>query len=373
MNPPIDISTLSALAQKVLDPNGPTPLRQMAARGIAPGLKPADAITVLALLSESEDEALRKTSLTTLDKLPAPLLTGALATGLSAGVLDALAPRYAQDPAAMEQLLLAANLADDTVATIATLANEAVAELVAVNEERLLRCPTIIERLYMNKATRMSTADKLIEFAARNKLELTGIPAFEEAVAAISEDSGARTTAEPSKSDLLFQQVETISSAVAIDPEVEDSHTTNSATGKEEVQTKLLPLHAALANMTVSQRIRRAMVGSSAERLLLVRDANRLVAAAVIKSPMIQDQEVLRISATKEVSPVVLGAIATSKQWIRNHRVKLNLVMNPRTPFTHASRFLTHLRVDELKNITRSREVSGPVIQAAKQMINRKQ
>src|SRR5439155_8223203 len=74
----IDVASLPAPAQKILDPSAPAPLRQMAAKGIAPGLKPVDALAVVALLSESPDAALAATAQATLDKLPAPLLNGAL-------------------------------------------------------------------------------------------------------------------------------------------------------------------------------------------------------------------------------------------------------------------------------------------------------
>ena len=43
-------------------------------------------------------------------------------------------------------------------------------EFVATNEQRLLENPRIIELLYMNKNTRMSTADRIVELAARNGL-----------------------------------------------------------------------------------------------------------------------------------------------------------------------------------------------------------
>jgi len=46
-----------------------------------------------------------------------------------------------------------------------------------VNEELLLKNAVIIEKLYMNKRPHVH-ADRLIELAVRNKLELTGIPRF---------------------------------------------------------------------------------------------------------------------------------------------------------------------------------------------------
>ena len=70
-------------------------------------------------------------------------------------------------------------------AELARTGSETVTELIATNEDRLLHHPRIIELLYLNKRTRMSTADRLIDLAVRNGLTLTGIPAFKEAAAAL--------------------------------------------------------------------------------------------------------------------------------------------------------------------------------------------
>src|ERR1700722_13320130 len=213
MDPPVDIAKLPTPAQRLLDAKSPAPLRQMGAKGIAPGLKPHDALTVVALLAESTDEAVAATARATLDKLPAPLLAGALTPDLPAGVVDVIAPRYAADVAVMEKVLALPQIAMATVATIAAKASEAVAELLATNEERLLQNPAIIEKLYLNKATRMSTADRIIELAVRNKMDLSGIPAFKEAAAAIGEELIAEATAEPNFDDLQFQKTEKIAQA----------------------------------------------------------------------------------------------------------------------------------------------------------------
>jgi len=372
MRIPVDVATLPAPAQRLLDPKAPAALRTMAAKGIAPGLRPADALTVLVLLSFAEDSAVRSAAEATLDKLPAPLLNGALAGQLPAGVIDALAPRYAKDAAVAEKLVSLQGIHPDTVVLMAQLSSEAVSELIATNEERLLANPAIIEKLYMNKATRMSTADRLIELAVRNKIVLTGIPAFEEAAAAIANELIMEATPEPTPDDVVFVETEKMAAELQIDPAKEDTHVVDEETGEEKVIEKVLPLHAQLAAMTISQRIRRAMLGSSAERLLLVRDTNKLVALAAVKSPMIQENEIVRISTSRNVSDNVLAAICRSKAWSQKHEIKYNLVANPRTPFMFSSRFITHLRDDELKQLSKSKNVSGPVAQACKQHLQRK-
>lgn len=367
----IDVGTLPGPAQKILDAQSPAPLRQMAAKGIAPGLKPGDALTVVVLLSQSADEAVRTAATATLDKLPAPLLNGALATALPAGVLEVLAPRYLKDAGVMEKILAQGTIAMDTVAAIAEKCSEAVGELVATNEERLLKHPPIIEKLYMNPSTRMSTADRVLELAVRNKLELTGIPAYEEAAEAIQNELIAEPSPEPTPDDIHYRETEKLAETIVL-AEGEDTHKVDEATGEEKVEEKVLPLHAQLAAMTISQRIRRAMLGSGAERNILIRDSNKLVAQAAVKSPMIQEADILRVSQMRNVSEGVLTTIARSKKWLQNHELKVNLVMNPRLPFLFASKFISHLRNDELKDISKSKNVSGNVAQACKQTLQRR-
>jgi len=345
----------------------------MGAKGIAPGLKPHEAVTVIALLAESTDETISKPAQTTLEKLPAPLLMGAINPDLPPGVIDVLAPRYATNASVMERFLALPQILLETVANIAVRASEAVAELIAINEERMLQHPPIIEKLYLNKATRMSTADRLIELAVRNKVELTGIPAFKEAASAIADELIPEPTAEPSFDDLEFQKAEEIAKGIQIDPTTEDTHQIDNSTGEEVVVDKVKPLYAQLASMSISNKIRRAQVGNGAERMILVRDPDRRVAVAAIKSPQAQESEVTRISASRNVCEDVLRAIAMDKEWTRNHQVKFNLVSNPRCPLTFAAKLLPLLREHELKAIAKSKNVGGAVANQAKERLLKKE
>jgi hypothetical protein len=372
MDPPVDVDKLSPAARKILDPASPAPLRQMAAKGVAPGLKPGDALAVVAILSESTDQAIASAAKATLDKLPAPVLNGALASDLPPGVLALVAPRYAQNATVMERILAHPALMPETVAAVAAAASEAVAELVATNEELLLAHPLIIEKLYMNEATRMSTADRVLELAVRNKVELKGIPAYKEAAAAIGQELLAERTPEPNPDDVLFRETVEIAREASVDPTVEDTHRLDEETGVEVVDDRFLPLHAQLARMTNTQKIRRAMIGTAADRLLLVRDSNRLVAQAAIKSPSIQESEVVRISASRNVSEDVLRTVAMDREWTRSHQIKVNLVQNPRTPFAFAAKLISHLREHELKALARSKNVTGAVSTAARQQLSRR-
>jgi len=386
--PAIDPSTLPAAAQKILDPSGPPQLKAMAAKGLMPGLKPAEMLAVVVALSLGNDPA-ADTAKGTLAKLPAPLVNGALAAPeLHPAVLDALGPRYANDNVVAERLLLHPNIVDATIIAIAGLASESVCELIATNEERLLASPAIIEKLYLNNRCRMSTADRLLELAVRNGIELA-IPAFAQAKQAISGELIAEPTEERSFDDTQFDDVGEKAKELKLE-EDEDTHVFNPETGEEEVVAKARPLHAVWAELRPSAKIRFLNLATlkqyddhgreigeqrydvKALRMLGVRDANPLVAVAALNTPGIGDAEVVRIASMRNVAEEVLRDIAISKEWTRHYKVKFNLVANPRTPFGQAAKFVLHLRETDLKSLTKSKDVSGAIQTAARQQLARK-
>src|SRR5262245_17651930 len=94
----VDVSLLPVPAQKALASDAPVPLRTMAARGVLPGLKPGDIVTVVGLLAGDPDAAIAETARATLTKLPAPILAGALAADLPGSVTEQLADAQPRNP-----------------------------------------------------------------------------------------------------------------------------------------------------------------------------------------------------------------------------------------------------------------------------------
>jgi hypothetical protein len=227
----------------------------------------------------------------------------------------------------------------------------------------------VIEKLYMNKRVRMSTADRLIELCVRNNIELS-IPAFKEAAIAIKNELIPEPSEEPTFDDVLFRETHELAETLELD-ENEDTHEVDDE-GEEKVKEKVVPLYARMAEMTVSQKIRCATLGTAAERLLCVRDANRLVAAAAAKSPLLKEPEAVAISASRVVSEDVLRLIAMNRDFTRNYQIKLNLVANPRTPFSFSSRLVPMLRESELKMLSKSKNVSGAIATSVRQQLDKK-
>ena len=127
-----------------------------------------------------------------------------------------------------------------------------------------------------------------------------------------------------------------------------------------------------VSRMTVSQKIRLALLGNAGHRSLLIRDPNKLVAMAAIKSPSVTDQEVGVISQSRSVSEDIVRYIADNREWTKTYVVKVNLVNNPKTPIAQSLRFLTHLRAGDLKSLTNNKNVPQALANAARQILQRK-
>lgn len=350
-------------------------MRTMAARGAVPGLRPEQIATVIVIFAREQlghiDDATRATAEATLAKLAPPIRDGALSSpDVPPGVLDVLAELYLDDDAAMERVLLNPAIGVETVKKIAKAGSEKVTEIVATNEERLLEHPSIIEALYMNKKTRMSTADRVLDLAVRNGKTLN-IPAFKEAAEAIVDELIVAADNEPTPDDILF--AEATEHAERLDREgVMADVIKEDEEGKEIIEDKAKPLEQRIRDMTVSQKVRLATLGTAAARALLVRDKNRIVAQAVVRSPLLQEGEAATFASSRAVSEDVLRIIASNGDLVKSHVIKLNLVGNPRTPIMIAMRLLPHLRSDELKKLAKSKNVSGQIAKMAKQELDKK-
>jgi hypothetical protein len=370
MDSDVEVEKLPPAAQKVLSSEAPLPVKLMAARGVIPGAKPGDIVIVVSVLAGSEDAKIAETARATLAKLPPPILQGALTADLPGSVILELARVYPNNHEVVTSLLRMSRIGTTALEIMADAADERAGEIIATNEELMLKNPTVIEKLYMNKRVRMSTADRLVELAVRHNLELQ-IPAFAEAAQAIKNELILEPAEEPYFDDVLFKEANQLGEKLQLDAENPDTHEVDEE-GEEKLKDAVLPLHAKLAQMSVSQKIRAATLGSTGERLILVRDPNRLVATAAVKSPLMRENEAAQISASRAVSDDVLRQIALNREFTRSYQVKINLVMNPRTPLTFSTRLIPHLRDSDLRILSKSKNVSAAIGQAVRQQLSKK-
>jgi hypothetical protein len=275
-----------------------------------------------------------------------------------AAVLDDFVSRAAGNRSYVERVVRHPNTAGETIARLARDADEALAEMISQNEQRLIACPEIIEALYLNPATRMSTSDRIVEFAARNGLKVH-IPGYEQIVAALKDQLIPAPTAEPLPSDRVFATAIEEAREFGLDDVEEDEN------GELVVKERARKVEKRIEDMSVTEKIRTAMLGNGMQRTLLIRSTNRLVAAAVLDSPKIGDDEVVKIAASRNVSDDILRRIAGRGAWMRLYEVKLNLVSNPKTPVGESMKLIVHLRESDLKKVAASKNVGAAVRSAA--------
>jgi len=144
------------------------------------------------------------------------------------------------------------------------------------------------------------------------------------------------------------------------EPMVESDDLPEIPAGSEEDQARLL------ANLPIADRLKLAMKGTREQRAQLVRDANRIVATAVLSSPKLTEAEVESFCKMGNVSEDVLRIIATNRAWVKNYAVVLGLVRNAKTPPALSMQMLNRLTEKDVKMLSVDRNVPEALRLAAR-------
>ncbi|HEX4825297.1 MAG TPA: hypothetical protein VFV19_13405 [Candidatus Polarisedimenticolaceae bacterium] len=333
-----------AILDRILSGSAPLPVRSAAARGALP--LPRAVLTRLYLHLRSDgDEAVRNDAETSLSQLTAPQIVEILNDpGCDAVVLEHFAPGGARDEAIAERIAFHPNASAAALTTLASEGSAAVIDLVLTNQERLLTIPGLVDRLSVNPALRNDQRGKLLDLIDRffqKKLEAAA-PAGDE-IDATSEEAEAAQVAKMLELDVgeLFAASEIMD-------------------GEEFAQSEDLVVRSAykrILTLNVARKAILAMKGGREERLILVRDSNKMVSLSVLKNPRISEGEVEAIAGMRNVSDEVLRNVGINREWAANYVVAVNLVRNPRTPPSISTNFVSRLNNKDLKMISGDRNV----------------
>lgn len=361
---PLDPSTLSAEVARAVGPAAPVPARMMAARGLVP-LGPADMAVALYQLSLDADPKVAAAAQGQADALPDNVVGAALSAPLDGRVLDFFVQRVLEQGQLVERVLLNPQTADETFIDLASKLKDRELEILAGNQQRLLRCPQIIESLYFNPRARMSTVQRLLEMAARNGIELKRVPHFREMVANIMGQE-APVEAEEAEDEVVSAMdaaMDDLFSEAVGDLEGEDWE--DEGYEREEIDERDVPLH----KLPVNARIRLATLGNAMHRQMLIKDSNRMVALAAISSPGVSETEAAKFATNRSLSEDVVRYICTKKEWQKNYKIKVSLVQNPKTPLSYSMRMLPHLRMTDLRALSASKSIPSALATAARRLM----
>lgn len=355
---PIEVDKLGDAARKAL---GAGPMKMMAARGLAPLARPGDLITVLYQLTLDDDAKIKEAAIKSASELPDRVLTPALQDNqVDVRVLDYFST-LVRDRAILVELIITNNAtADQTIADLAGKLGESEVDLIASNEQRLLRFPAIIGAMYMNRSARMSTVDRAVELAVRNEIKVPGVPAWEEVARAILSVS-SDTRATDVEVDALFAAA--AKKGIPLGPEEEPAEGEQE---QEQKQAEEIPI----AKMTIPMKIRLATLGNSFVRGELVRDGNKMVSLAAIKAPGVTELEAIKYAGNSALSDEVIAHIARKREWTKMYGCKLALVNNPKTPMPIAMRLVAHLRDKDIRALARSKGIPSAVAATARKLVS---
>jgi len=386
-----NVRSTNPVVQAVVSGSAPPQARMAAARGLLPLAQDELVEMLVALRSDADAEVASAADETLVAQGSAALAGVASSTETAPPVLAYLASRVDLAREVQEAIALNPQTPDEAVAALARTTSEgAVLDIISVNQQRLIRAPSIIDAVLANPArpadaerrareTRREFFEK--ERGARqvaDEMRARGMGAAAEFFES-SESLGAEDGISFDDAWLIAAHIEVSDidlddswlPAERLEEFVEETYEQRAATADRLVSEasaevggaapERIALIRRIMLMKVKDRVKLAMKGDREARAILIRDSNRIVAQAVIRNPRITDQEIEGIAAMRTVNDDVLRVIASNRAWARQYPVIHNLARNPRTPLPTAMQILPRLYAKDLKALGQNRNVAEAV------------
>jgi hypothetical protein len=350
--------TLSPQAEKYARRDAPVEVRRMAAGGALP-LPPIELATTLFALAHDPDDQVKSRARETLENLPDNICQTVLTGETHPALLGYLAHAFKDDADRIESIALNPATDDRTFGFLATLPHKRVIDIVGNNQQRMLRFPEIVDALGDNPLTGRATIDRILTFMG-----------IERPQAEIDEDGEESSAPED-------QEITDEVAAAALEALLGDDASQFSSDLIEESEGEIDEetegnLFKIINNMNVMQKVKLARMGNKDARGMLVRDRNKIVATAAIRSPKITGNEVESFARARNLSEEVLRIIAANRDWTKSYRVKLGLATNPKVRIPTAMKFLNYLQERDLRGIMKSKDVATPIAAHARRLLQKK-
>jgi hypothetical protein len=336
-------------------------LRLMAAQGLLP-LKPEDLLELWTGLVADEDEAVRVAAEGSLKAFPAAELLPILKSRETPVPVLSWAVSNRAEAELREAALQNTALPDETIEKLAPTLPQALAELVVINQTRLLRSTTLLVAIESNAGLNNDQKRRLRELRETFRIgEAAPAPAAAEPQAPAAQPPAGEEPAAAEPEPEIVPAGEIFMT--------EDEAIVRYLSEEERQQTEKVSAVQKIYRLNTAEKLITALKGSREERSILIRDPNRLVASAVLGSPRITEAEIESISAMKNVSDQVLRQIGNHREWTKKYTVLNNLVRNPRTPIGLALTMVPRLNPRDIKAVAVDRNVPEPVRKQAQKFV----
>lgn len=321
-----------------------------AARGFLP-MEQEDLVAVLAYLAIAADPEIAPLAKQSLSELP-PRVVLAFARNERAAAdhLHYLASA-ASDSSVLEAILRNRAVDDATIRDLAARVGPHLQEIIVINQERILRTPEILDAILANPAlsgdVRRRALEVREEFFEKQKQVAPVAPEVEDEDLAPIADLLAKAAAQEAPAAETLQ----ITSVAGPD--------------EESVITKIL-------KMTAGERVQFAYKGDRTARSILIRDRNKIICTAVLRSPRVTESEIEQFAGMRSLEDEVLRMIGTSREWTSKYPVVVALVKNPKAPLGVVLPLINRLTLRDLKALVMDKNVSEGVRVAARRLFNAK-
>jgi hypothetical protein len=315
----------------------PRDLRLMAAQGLLP-LNPVDFTELLHHLLSDSDEAIRETAGATLGAIPESEMLALMKDRDTPTAVLAWGLAHRPEKEIRESALQNPSTPDEAIEDLAAELPEGLAELVVINQVRLLRRTSLLVALEGNSGLSADQRRRLREL--RESFHIGEKPV--EAPPPPPPPPEAPVE-EPPEDTVMMTEEEAIKRY-------------NLAPDEQQDEEKVSAVQM-VYRMNTAQKVIAALKESREVRAILVRDPNRIVSSAVLGSPKLTEPEIESFSGMRGVSTEILRTIASNKDWTKRYGVVANLVRNPRSPLPIALNLIPRLNPRDLKTISVDRNV----------------
>jgi hypothetical protein len=229
-----------------------------------------------------------------------------------------------------------------------------VQETIVTNQERIIRQPEILDALLENPAITSDVRRRALEVREE----------FFEKKPLISTVEIPDEVLEPEAGEPIPEDLSPIADLLEKAGQTEETPLPEEAAqagSNDSIWKKI-------ANMTVSERVQCAFKAGKTARTILIRDRNKLVCTAVIRSPRLTETEVEAYAGSRNVEEEVLRLIGRNRQYTSKYPIMMALVRNPKAPVAVVLPLINRLNLKDLKGLASDRGISEAVRSSARKL-----
>ncbi len=381
-----------------LERDAPKQIKLAMARGLVPTTLDVQ-LAVCYILATDGDPEIAAAANDTIGSMPVDRIVSAIHLRTHPKILEYLV-EVRQDDALDDRVAMHKLANDRAVRRIARRAGQDLCEKLTLNHERLIMTPMVYVDLHANEHC-LDRYLRQAENFLRMQRMLPDVPA-ERPFRASLQDKPAAEPAAPPEMDLEAEIMAAIAGEqspallaaqdskldmfdvddVAVDlggfefsfAEESDelsfvlTEDRNEKASVEEIRS----MEKIIREMSPGQKIKLAYLGNQEARGILIRDSNKLVAAAVVKSGRMTDGEALNAASNRNLPDDVIREIAGNREWVRKYPFQVALVNNPKTPVSVSMGFIRSLNKRDLQALGRNRNIPSSINQAAVRLFKAK-